>query len=71
MLKMKPVMKINLNGPDGNIFAVVGKAIDVMKKAYSEKEIKDLKNRVFNSKSYDEALSVVEEYVKIKQIKEN
>jgi hypothetical protein len=67
---MKPVMKINLNGPDGNIFAVVGKAIDIMEKAYSEKEIKDLKNRVFNSKSYDEALSVVGEYVKIKQVKD-
>lgn len=56
----KPVVE----GPvDGNIFAVMGAASKALKRAGQEDEGKKMRDRVTSSKSYDEALSVILEYV--------
>jgi hypothetical protein len=57
----KPVVK----GPvDGNIFAVMGAAASAMKRSKVDSQhMTTMYNRVKKSKSYEEALSVICEYV--------
>lgn len=46
-------------GPSGNIYAVVG----LCKNEITKEEYKELIDKVFSSKSYEEALSHIREYV--------
>ena len=56
----KPVVE----GPvDGNIFAVMGAASKALRRAGQEDEGKKMCDRVTSSGSYDEALSIILEYV--------
>ena len=59
--KEKP--KMNLIGEDGNIFAVMGRASGLLNEAGQKAEAKEMINRVTSSGSYDEALSIISEYV--------
>ena len=59
--KEKP--KMNLIGEDGNIFAVMGRASGLLKEAGQKAEAEEMINRVTSSGSYDEALSIISEYV--------
>jgi hypothetical protein len=61
-MENKPELQIE--GQDGNIFAVLGAASNVLRKAGVKKEkIEDMRERVFNSESYNEALAIIGEYV--------
>jgi len=61
---MKPTVK--LIGKDGNIFAMVAKAMKTMKKEGISKEtIREFQNKTFKAKNYDEALGIIMEYVEI------
>ena len=55
--------KCQLTGTDGNIFALVGTASKALKKAGQQDKAKEMKERVFASSSYYEALGIIEEYV--------
>ena len=57
----RPSLDIDLSGPDGNIFAVVAQAGVLL----SELQKREMRSRVLQSHSYEEALAIVEEYVKI------
>ena len=59
--KEKP--KMNLIGEDGNIFAVMGRASGLLNEAGQKAEAEEMINRVTSSGSYDEALSIISEYV--------
>ena len=59
--KEKP--KMNLIGEDGNIFAVMGRASGLLKEAGQKAEAEERISRVTSSGSYDEALSIISEYV--------
>jgi len=59
--KEKP--KMNLIGEDGNIFAVMGRASGLLKEAGQKAEAEEMISRVTSSGSYDEALSIISEYV--------
>lgn len=60
----KPVLPhINLAGPDGNIYAVLGKAGQTLKKAGQGEKVSEMNQRVFASGSYGEALGIISEYV--------
>ncbi len=59
----KPVCK--LIGQDGNIFNLMGIASRTLKEAGMKEEAKEMTDRIFNSKSYIEALSIISEYVEI------
>lgn len=58
---MKPTM--NINGQDGNIFAVMGAASRILKREGLSDQAIEMTNRVFDCGSYQEALSVIGEYV--------
>lgn len=57
--------KCALIGKDGNIFNLVGIASRTLKQNEMREQAKEMSNRVFNSKSYDEALNIIGEYVEI------
>ena len=59
--KVKP--KVQLVGQDGNVFNLLGICTKALKRAGQHEEAKELQNRVFASKSYDEALVLMMEYV--------
>ena len=57
--------KCALIGQDGNIFNLVGIASRTLKQNGMQEESKEMSNKVFSSHSYDEALSIIGEYVEI------
>ena len=63
MIEQKP--KCKLIGTDGNVFALIGKAARALKKANQPEKAKELKNKLFECNSYEEALSLIDEYVEI------
>lgn len=58
-------MNIDLKGPDGNIYAVEGKAIQILREAGREKEAVEMDCRIRESGSYYRALDIINEYVRI------
>jgi len=58
---MKPRLKVG--GQDGNIFAVLSSATKVLKQAGLQHQVQEMQERVFNSGSYNEALSIISDYV--------
>jgi len=60
---MKPICK--LIGQDGNIFNLINIVSKVLKNNNFHDEAKEMTDRIFNSRSYDEALRIISEYVEI------
>ena len=60
---MKPVCK--LTGEDGNIYNLIGIASRALKSAGEPEKAEEMKQRVLNSGSYDEALRVIMEFVEV------
>lgn len=54
--------KIKLTGKDSNIFILVGIASKALKSANQKDKSEEMKNRVFASNNYNEALSIIMEY---------
>lgn len=54
-----------LIGQDGNVFNLIGIASRTLKENGMATEAKEMSSRVFASGSYDEALSIIGEYVNI------
>lgn len=54
---------IKLVGEDGNIFAILGRASTALRKSDRAEQTKEMSQRVFNCHSYDDALSIISEYV--------
>ena len=61
--KAKP--KCKLVGKDGNVFNLIGIVSTTLKKAGQPEAAKEMQNRVFQSKSYHEALAIFMEYVDV------
>ena len=57
--------KCKLIGEDGNIFNLMAIASRTLKKAELNKEAEEMIERIRNSKSYIQALSIISEYVEI------
>ena len=60
---MKPICK--LVGQDGNIFNLINVVSKVLKRNNLHDEAKEMTDRIFNSRSYNEALIIISEYVEI------
>ena len=60
---MKPTVK--LVGENGNVFAIIGKVSEKLKRAGMTKEAAEFRTRAFSSGSYDDVLCLVSEYVEI------
>ena len=61
---LKP--KVKLVGTDSNIFNVLGVAVEALRKSNlkdKNEKIKEMSDKVFNSSSYTEALSIITDYV--------
>lgn len=57
--------KCPLIGQDGNIFNLMGIASKTMKRNGMSNDAKEMCDRITSSGSYDEALSIIDEYVEI------
>jgi len=63
ILVMKP--KCKLIGENGNIFNLMGITSRTLRKADMHKEADEMIDRITKSKSYDEALAIIMEYVEV------
>lgn len=57
--------KCKLTGTDGNVFALLGKCNNTLRKAGQSSKCEELNRRIFSSGSYGEALVIMGEYVEI------
>jgi hypothetical protein len=57
--------KCKVIGTNGNVFAVMGKVVGVLKQVNLKEEAKELRDRIMagEAHSYEEALAIMEEYV--------
>jgi hypothetical protein len=60
----KPV--VQLTGTDGNVFSIIGRVSSALKQAGQEDKAKELTNKAFACKSYQEVLSLLPDYVTVK-----
>lgn len=61
--KQKP--KCALIGEDGNIFNLMGIASSALKRNGMNEQAKEMCNKITHSKSYDQALTIISEYVEV------
>ena len=54
-----------LIGTDGNIFHLIGKASETLRKNGMQAQAEEMRNRIFQCQSYDSALSIIGDYVNI------
>ena len=59
---------VELKGPSGNIFAVLGMAKRELENEGKKAEASQMFKRVTSQKSYEAALKVVEEYVEVEYV---
>ncbi len=57
--------KCKLVGTDGNVFAIIGKVSDTLKRAKLNDKAEEFIKKAFQSASYDEVLSLCLEYVDV------
>lgn len=60
---MKP--KCKLIGEDGNIFHLMAVASNALKKNKMSAQANEMQSRIFACGSYEEALSIIQEYVDV------
>lgn len=70
---MTPQITIDKSGPDGNIFAIIGKALRVLRMNGMKKEAEALEKRILEAMKevtmdYASACMMIEEYIDIKWI---
>lgn len=61
---MKPT--VDLLNCDGNIFALLGCASKGLRKAKQDSKANEMTSKVSKARNYDEALSIILEYVEVK-----
>ena len=54
-----------LIGTDGNIFHLMGKASETLRKNGMKEQAEEMRNRIFQCQSYDSALCIIGDYVNI------
>ena len=54
-----------LIGTDGNIFHLIGRASETLRKNGLQEQAEEMRNRIFQCQSYDSALSIIGDYVNI------
>lgn len=58
-------IKVKLIGEDGNIFNLLSIVSRKLKRNGQRDEAEEMRERVFKSNSYDEALMIISDYVEI------
>lgn len=67
MNRSKPVIEYDPHGHSGNIYWILGEVSKVMQKQRRITAFNELRDRVFASHSYEEALEIIGEEVTLKQ----
>lgn len=55
--------KMKLTGQDGNVFSILGRAGCLLRRNGQPEQAEEMRKRVLDSKSYDQALHIISEYV--------
>lgn len=63
MKQQKPVIEYDPYGHTGNIFWILGEVNKIMRKQSRIIDYNDLRDRVFEAQSYEEALAIISEEV--------
>ena len=63
----KPPCKIELSGESGNVFAIIGNVIGVLKDAGLFAEANEFRAYAMAAGSYEEVLKLVENYVEVEK----
>ena len=61
----KEKIQVKLSGEDGNIFNLLGITSRALRRSGQKDEAMKLQEEVYASKSYDEALSIIMDYVDV------
>jgi len=61
--KDKPIVEYDPYGHSGNIYWILGQVSEIMRKQRRIIAFNDLRDRVFEARSYDEALKIIGEEV--------
>lgn len=69
MKKDKPIVEYDPHGHSGNIYWILGEISKIMRKQRRIIAFNDLRDRVFESQSYEEALQIIGEEVTLKRKK--
>ncbi|MBE6624395.1 MAG: hypothetical protein E7622_01995 [Ruminococcaceae bacterium] len=69
MQKEKPIVKYDPTGHSGNIYWILGEVSQIMRKQRRITAFNNLRDRVFEAKSYEEALEILGEEVTLVRIK--
>ena len=64
----RPTIYYDRRGPSGNIYAILGSVSQELRKQQRYTDFNTLRDRVFEAKSYEEALRIIEETVDLVEI---
>ena len=64
----KPILKYNSQGEDGNIFFILGKVSQLLKKERRYTDFNNLRDEVLSAGSYAEALAIIGKVVTLVDI---
>ncbi|HAC5789042.1 TPA_asm: hypothetical protein GZX72_14555 [Listeria monocytogenes] len=64
-MNTKTDVEVTLTGEDGNIFNLLGITTNALKQAGYRDYAKELQSRIMNESSYESAIRLISEYVKI------
>ena len=64
----KPTIYYDRRGPSGNIYAILGSVSPELRKQRRYTDSNTLRDRVFEAKSYEEALQIIRETVNLVEI---
>ena len=67
MKKQKPVIEYDPSGHTGNIYWILGEVSQLMRKQRRYTDFNNLRDRIFEAQSYDEALQIIGEEVTLKR----
>lgn len=70
MKQNKPVVEYDPHGHSGNIYWILGEVSKLIRKQRRYTDFNNLRDRVFEAQSYDEALQIIGEEVTLKRKQE-
>jgi len=66
---MKPTLTIDLRGPDGNVYMLVTRVVDALKKSDQSDKGAELKTLALQQRSYESVLELCQKYANVTWIR--
>ena len=64
----KPILEIDISGPDGNIYVIMGLVMQILRKQRRYTDWNNLRDAITSSKSYAKALREINKVVELVDI---